>query len=327
MTTNRAIIHIGMHKTGSTAIQHACHKHSRKLLKRGFCYPTTGTLWYGHHPVAWASGVPHPCHDEKLNINNLIDTYIKQSTSKTLILSSEDFFKVPNPCKSPAIEAITQAFRGIDVLAYIRNPCDWVVSSFKWNVERDPKLFPTINNFVENCNLKGWFNFSKALKAWNKVDGSKIWIRPYVPNVVLDFTTFMGIDTLPPTERSNTSIRSLAALIVGELALDPTLALPDNAAKIVDQIVRDITDADINLLDEELAQKIIHLTEKQLRLLAEQYPELDIAPLLVCPRGPEGLDASEAMRVCESALQKLPWHSHSRAMRAMHAIDNRLHHH
>ena len=32
-------LHIGMHKTGTTAIQRFCAENRRALLKRGYCYP------------------------------------------------------------------------------------------------------------------------------------------------------------------------------------------------------------------------------------------------------------------------------------------------
>lgn len=37
------VVHIGMHKTGSTAIQSALHKHHSELARQGFYYPTQET--------------------------------------------------------------------------------------------------------------------------------------------------------------------------------------------------------------------------------------------------------------------------------------------
>jgi len=48
-------LHIGWHRTGSTALQAHLHAHRTSLARRyGIAYPVEGLLGSAHHPIAWA---------------------------------------------------------------------------------------------------------------------------------------------------------------------------------------------------------------------------------------------------------------------------------
>lgn len=59
--TPRTILHVGPHKTGSTALQVAFHENERALDAAGLRYPRAGRVGHGHFAmVNWARGRPAP---------------------------------------------------------------------------------------------------------------------------------------------------------------------------------------------------------------------------------------------------------------------------
>ncbi len=83
-------IHIGTHKTGSTALQHFLLINRAKLQEHGFLYPETGLKDAGHHKIAWASR----SKDTFPQLNKLMQL-VRGEANKlkcpNIILSSEEF--------------------------------------------------------------------------------------------------------------------------------------------------------------------------------------------------------------------------------------------
>ena len=48
----RVILHIGVHKTGTSAIQYALYQNADKLLEQGIFYQAA-PKYRNHHPLAW----------------------------------------------------------------------------------------------------------------------------------------------------------------------------------------------------------------------------------------------------------------------------------
>ena len=83
----RLIIHIGPHKTGTTALQKMLHTISRSELAN-FIYPFTDTEYQGQHNFADVI-----YKSDSRGLNNLV-TNLKE-THKTCVLSSEEFCYLP----------------------------------------------------------------------------------------------------------------------------------------------------------------------------------------------------------------------------------------
>ena len=50
----KLILHIGRHKTGTTAIQRFLYGNPELLRANGYCYPDHGAIGFGHHDIAGA---------------------------------------------------------------------------------------------------------------------------------------------------------------------------------------------------------------------------------------------------------------------------------
>lgn len=83
-------LHIGLHKTGTTSIQHVLMSRRKELLKGGILYPKTGFLLRGQHNLAWSFVRPRDYKEELGNFNDLKNE-ISNFSGKNVVISSEDF--------------------------------------------------------------------------------------------------------------------------------------------------------------------------------------------------------------------------------------------
>jgi len=82
-------IHIGIHKTGSTAIQHFLHHNHDALLNHGILYPKVGLHGTGHHEIAWAA-----MRRDTAFCNGFMREFARQALhcyAYRIVLSSEEF--------------------------------------------------------------------------------------------------------------------------------------------------------------------------------------------------------------------------------------------
>jgi hypothetical protein len=103
LKTSRLLLHIGSPKTGTTSIQGFLARHAEGLRAHGILYPATGRTAGGlnataHHQlvrlIAAADGsLPAPLWRSL----RFIGHELRQSNCDTLLLSSEDFFRLPRP--------------------------------------------------------------------------------------------------------------------------------------------------------------------------------------------------------------------------------------
>jgi len=86
----KAILHIGLHKTGTTSFQNACFANRESLIERGILYPTESTLTLGttQHQGLVASLRFGERDDIARRIQKLAEISLEY---EALLLSSEDF--------------------------------------------------------------------------------------------------------------------------------------------------------------------------------------------------------------------------------------------
>ncbi len=82
-------IHIGTHKTGSTALQYFFQQNKDKLQEHGFYYPTEGVVDAGHHQIAWAAKKKET--GELADLMSAVMDAANKKKCSSIILSSEEF--------------------------------------------------------------------------------------------------------------------------------------------------------------------------------------------------------------------------------------------
>ena len=118
------ILHIGTHKTGTTAIQHAFRQNAARLETRGIIYPRLHPRHAGHHGlIAEETRLPAPFHLKGggwAALQRLAKRY--QSGGKTLFLSSEEFSRgdETKAVDLPRLAGLFSGFDRITVLCALR---------------------------------------------------------------------------------------------------------------------------------------------------------------------------------------------------------------
>lgn len=212
-------LHIGTHKTGTSALQHYL-SHNRDVLKAvGWLYPQSGCPGgdnYGHHEVAWSF-----LGRGKFDIGVLREE-IDRSKCSRVILSSEGF----EFCRDPRL--IAQAFDGLDVwvVVYFRRQDDFVLSEFNQSVKMG-LYWKSLTDFANKLEGQDRLDYFAICTRWAGVFGrERVLANIYRPkeSVVSHFSRLLGLECGacidPPRIHSNLSVdaRLIGALrVVGQL--------------------------------------------------------------------------------------------------------------
>lgn len=126
----RLVLHLGSHKTGTTALQHWCNAHRAELRAQGIVFPRTGLL--ADHRATRADGLPgHQGllaairRDEDEAIWRKLEREVRGSRCETVLLSCENF---PMPLADDRAEVLPQllarlsGFADIHLFAFQRRP-------------------------------------------------------------------------------------------------------------------------------------------------------------------------------------------------------------
>lgn len=125
-------IHCGLHKTGTTSLQHALRDNADKLLNHGILYPNIGVPknHAGQHNLAWQMGRYRRFDPANGDWNALIDSI--RDFDGSVLLSSEDF---ENSLLEPAHwKNLVSKFRKLDFqlvfVVYLRDPVTYLESLY-----------------------------------------------------------------------------------------------------------------------------------------------------------------------------------------------------
>jgi hypothetical protein len=117
---DRIILHIGTHKTGTTAIQKELLQNRELLAKRNIHYPDIGFVYYGHHHFA----------EQISNNHEKLKEYVKEvkKLSGDVILSSENFSLISKENLANFKEQLGKDVEVI-IVSVVRN---YLSYSFSW---------------------------------------------------------------------------------------------------------------------------------------------------------------------------------------------------
>ena len=200
----RIVFHIGMHKTGTTAIQVSLGKAYDSLLSRGILYPRAGRVGPGHAQVARdllrtdAPAAELPSH------LGILDE-VRTAGPATLIVSSEDLLGVRSPRPVEWARHLCEELQParVDVLGYVRPQWDQVESLYAASV-RTGRSWAPFDQVLETMMVDRRFDYLETFSSWRQAFGDRLELRPYGADVlvggdaVTDFWSSVGLGT--PTE-------------------------------------------------------------------------------------------------------------------------------
>ncbi len=219
------VLHIGTHKTGSTALQTFCAANRDALADQGVLYPSHPIRWAGHHQLAWSLGVAHP-YAEDIPAEELYDGVFAEAAERgchTLLLSSEDFEFLPDP----AVVRSALGDRRVQVVVYLRRQDDYLVSEYNQHVRMYLTRFTkTIGQFYVENDFVPRFDYERLLGKWAGAFGRES-VEPRSYDVVrsggrsifTDFVEAAGLEwsndfSLPGRGQSNVSLDPYATEVL-----------------------------------------------------------------------------------------------------------------
>jgi hypothetical protein len=199
-------LHIGLHKTGTTAIQYFFSKNP-VLVSQGFFYPSSARpaqeiISYGHHRLSW-SLIRNP--EDIVSWDNL-KVEIEESRAGNVILSSEEF----DVLNEEGISRVRSLLSDYDVriVAYLRRQDEFAQAYYTTDVLFNHETRP-LHEYVNS--LRTSLDYWKLLSRWAEQFGrDNIIVRVYEKSalfggdVVKDFCHILGIKSddsfiMPPS--------------------------------------------------------------------------------------------------------------------------------
>ena len=190
MTKKKAIIHIGGHKTGTTAIQAFCVLNAKRLEQLEIIYPLEllshpGKVWgQGHHGLVnlfmdattfWKSFNLRPT---KMKDEEIV-AYLKSlPRGKNILLSTENLVWLDNK----SIKALKQYLDGYDVhvVLYVRRQDDALQALYQTVVTSIGETRQFID-YVDDV-VRALFKYDRIAEDWQSVFGvGKVIVRVYEP--------------------------------------------------------------------------------------------------------------------------------------------------
>lgn len=176
--TKKLILHIGIHKTGTTAIQQFLLTNRVLLEAQGIFYPQLKCEWNNHNPLAWHLMDPryeppnaryYKRHGSKEQWKTLFDAVLKNA-SNTVLLSGEDFSWVRDPAR---LAALCKNF-DTQVIVYLRRQDQLLQSVYNEDVKNHAWMCSqTLDQFFRNHRLNDLIHYDLFLSRWASAFGKE----------------------------------------------------------------------------------------------------------------------------------------------------------
>lgn len=178
----KLILHVGSHKTGTSAIQKAVDSRFGTLLGQSILYPRTGQ-WHDRSHHHWALAIwDETGSDGKLEtlLRDLERERDETGTNpETILISTELIEKVP--CKRSRHPILTSFLsylaEDVECVYFVRRQDLLAESVFKqWVKDYNIRLKSTIPSFIEQ--QKAGMNYFEIAKAWESLENvSRMHVR------------------------------------------------------------------------------------------------------------------------------------------------------
>lgn len=181
------ILHIGRHKTGTTAIQHFLGDNRELLRDYGFLVPKSGLVNAGHHAFSRPLTPPElekNATDDPQKLpafRQLRREHASDDPTLTTVISSEAF----QNCDPRVVRHAFRDFR-TRVVVYLRNQVDYLASAYVQRVHATDYA-GTIEAFYRDIYVAG-SNYFSFLRNWGNQFPDDLRVRRYrSANIVADF--------------------------------------------------------------------------------------------------------------------------------------------
>jgi hypothetical protein len=202
-------LHIGIQKTGSSAIQNVCMANQERLKRAGILFPSAGFKWGPQRgPTATAGHLrllrfmKRPDRLRRYREARALLDEIEAAQCDTIVISSE-VFSAPGKHKLVAgLEWFMTHGFDAKIVAYLRRQDVWLDSFYRQLLKRDGWIQGETRSIEEFWRSEGrdWLDYRSRLRPWvDAVGPENATIRSYGDaqdrgGVVRDFLAAVGAD-------------------------------------------------------------------------------------------------------------------------------------
>lgn len=187
----RVILHIGVHKTGSTSLQNFLLLNRKKFLNHSVLYPESGLVGPAHHRLAY---IFLPQTEPRLKFygeqnpkEELFENVLRQfeeSGCNTLLLSSEAFHEYID---MPRLKSNLNGY-DVKIVVYLRRQDNWLLSAYAQRVKQFESRFSgAFNTFPPYRSNRVIVDYRRRLQGWADFFGSEnVAVRVYEKALLSD---------------------------------------------------------------------------------------------------------------------------------------------
>jgi hypothetical protein len=233
------ILHIGTHKTGSTALQSFLFANRQQLLAQGVLYPITGLANNAHHTVAWTVKADNV--EKTTALFSEIEKEAASSGVENILLSSEEFEFIRNPYK---LQRFFLHRPKIKVVLFIRRPDFYLESEYNQHVKMYELRYKyDIYRLYYDIDFTQQFNYRRLCTTWESFSEIKVInynhcsidklgiFKAFLANINVDWED--GFLIPDPTE-SNYSLSNLGAIYLARMnRVELSFAQHQNAISLI----------------------------------------------------------------------------------------------
>lgn len=212
--TNTLLIHIGMPKTGTTALQNYLYNNSSKLEKYGWCYPVLedGKIGYWGCKSAEKNGNGYQLHSDWI-INGMkpkwdrgMEIALGYLEDKNVIISAENIYGIET---NKFIADAKKKYDNIKVVVYLRRQDRAIESLYSQRIKSGLEYIPyykpynTFEEFIDSYVVSGnYLGYLSKLDSISQIIGKEnLIVRIYEKqqlvgnNTITDFLSVLGISS------------------------------------------------------------------------------------------------------------------------------------
>lgn len=204
-------IHIGGHKTGTSAIQEFLFLNRKRLMNKGYLYPLTGGKKHHFIPLGLQN---RPFHTNPKELTRSFVKEIQESKQENIVISSEVFEMLHYEEISRLKELITDEFL-VKIIFYMRRQDLNIESRYNQLIRASARLEKKFDEYF-NDNSFQVLDYYALLLPWRQAFGKenvivRVYEKEQLPNGLFDdFLNAIGLDLDKtykiPTESINPSL-------------------------------------------------------------------------------------------------------------------------
>lgn len=236
-------IHIGPHKTGTTAIQTAFAKQAAALRRQGVLYPKCNWSYPAQHQLAFAmKDKLNPATGDRPDFTtelNALCRALKKSRLPRAFISSEEFFAAP-PARIKALKDALPV-TSTTILAFPRRPDAFLISCYNQKTKQVGNGFCTpIKHFIPKPrDIAPEIDYRAWISGWADVYGdANIHLRAYESGTPFEHVTrVLNVTEITQDSSANKSVPGVVAEAmrlakVQDMPIDKQRRLFDRTTKL-----------------------------------------------------------------------------------------------